>query len=204
VTVFGALLFLALSPVAFSVLYCLPHRYIELPSWREFFRQNRDLSQLAANPIMIAGLFAATWRSMIVGLAIGSFGENWRGKMEGIVRLAGFVGLLICAAWIARSPFKEVFLWGLTWAALGIAMFKTYSLILSCRNAVRWGWMSLKQCACLGVVSLVVFSAILGAVVLLVQNQALPIGLGAFAAAYFMSGAELPNCLIRLARDRHR
>jgi hypothetical protein len=205
VALLGWTLVILLSPVAFSLFYLIPHPYLELPSWREFFARNRDMLYWLSHPAIVAGIFAATWQSMVCGLSLGLLGHSWKGKVRAFLGLSLFVTLLTVALWAYEHPSVHfVALRILAWLPVAIAAIKLVSLKLAFQKAAARGLVDRTQLKGLLGVLLLVWAAIIWALASMVSAHVLSLAVAAFMAAYWMPGAELPRCFLHLDHDRHR
>jgi hypothetical protein len=205
VTLLGWTLVILFSPLAFSLFYLIPHAYLELPSWRVFFTRNRDLLSWFAHPAIIAGILAATWQSMVSGLSIGLAGRSWKNKLLVFFAFIVFVGLAAVGLWIYERPsLHPMTLQVLPWLAGVIVTIKLTRLALAFKKAAAHGLLVAGQLKPLAGILLLISAAIIWALASLVSADFLSVAVAAFLAACLLPGPELPKCLLRLDRDRHR
>ena len=88
--------------------------------------------------------------------------------------------------------------------AVAIAAVKLVNLTLAFQKAAARGLLDGSQLKRLAALLLLVWAAIIWALVSLTSAHLLSPAVAAFMAAYWMPGAELPKCLLHLDRDRHR
>jgi hypothetical protein len=202
VTIAGYALAALLAPLSISIT----SRWIpDLPPWSVFYRQYGDILTWFAHPLVIALILAATWQSMVTGLAIGLFGNPRKILVASLAELTILAVTLSAGFWAYRHPE-----WApasspiLLVAAVLISGWKVLRTALSFRSAQSQGIFTSRQRLSLAAIWSALGVVVVAAAYHLYASGILSGAVAFFAAACLLPGPALPNCALRLSKDRHR